>query len=97
MNEIDPELLEERLWALDDRRFSSTRIQITSVTDLGDAVSSILEVGPGSGYFSSIAKSLYYHARTADIKSRTNPDFLGDFREIERPGRFDLVAAFEML
>ena len=97
MSEIDHGLLEERLWALDEKRFSSTRIQLTSVTDLGGSVSSILEVGPGSGYFASIMKDLNYMVKTADIKDRTNPDYLGDFRETEIPERFDLVAAFEML
>lgn len=97
MSEIDPELIQERIWALDDRRFSSTQIQVTSVTDLGDSVSSILEVGPGSGFFESIAKSIGYNVKTADIKSPSNPDFLGDFREIDIPEKFDLVAAFEML
>ena len=97
MSEIDPGLLEERRWALEPRRFSSTQIQLTSVTDLGDSIQSILEIGPGSGYFSSIAKNLGYDVKTADIKSRTNPDYLGDFREVDIPERFDLVAAFEML
>ena len=97
MSEIDPGLLEERRWALEPRRFSSTQIQLTSVTDLGDSIQSILEIGPGSGYFSSIAKNLGYDVKTADLKSRTNPDYLGDFREVDIPERFDLVAAFEML
>ena len=52
-SEIDTELREERLFALEERRFTSTRVQVVSVTDLGDSVSSILEVGPGSGYFTT--------------------------------------------
>ena len=67
------------------------------MTDLGDSVHSIPEIGPDSGYFSSIAKSLGYDIKTADIKSETDPDYPGDFREVEIPGKFDLVAAFEML
>lgn len=97
MNEIDPELLEERIWALEEKRFSSTRIQITSVTDLGNTVSSVLEIGPGSGYFSSIISKLGYEIKTADIRKTTNPDYLGDFRTKEIENKFDLVAAFEML
>lgn len=97
MNEIDSELLEDRLRALDERRFSSMQIQVASVTGLRDSVSSILEVGPGSGYFASITKSLGYSVKTADIKPLTGPDYLGDIREVEIPERFDLVAAFEML
>ena len=97
MSEIDPGLLEERRGALEPRRFASTQIQLTSVTDLGDSIQSILEIGPGSGYFSSIAKNLGYDVKTADIKSRTNPDYLGDFLEVDIPESFDLVAAFEML
>jgi hypothetical protein len=97
VSEIDPGLLEQRRWALEPRRFSSTQIQLTSVTDLGDSVHSILEIGPVSGYFSSIAKSLGYDVKTADINSRTNPDYLGDFLEVDIPERFDMVAAFEML
>lgn len=96
-NEIDPGLLEERLWALDERHFSSTQIQLSSVTELGESVSSILEVGPGSGYFAMITKSLGYDVKTADIKDRTTPDYLGDFRTTDISQRFDLVAAFEML
>jgi hypothetical protein len=42
-------------------------------------------------------KDLDYTVKTADIKSRTNPDYLGDFRGINIPEKFDLVAAFEML
>jgi hypothetical protein len=97
VSKIDPELLQERLSTLEERRFSSVRLQLTSVTELGDAVSSILEVGPGSGYFSSVATNLGYDLKTADIKPITNPDYLGDFREIEVSEQFDLVAAFEML
>jgi hypothetical protein len=97
MSEIDPDLLEQRLWTLEERRFSSTQIQLTSVTDLGKSVASILEIGPGSGHFSSIMKGLDYSVKTADIKSQTNPDYLGDFRETEIPEKFDMVVAFEML
>ena len=97
MREIEPKLIEERLRALEPRRFSSTQVQVTSVTDLGDSVRSVIEIGPGSGFFSSIIKSLGYDVKTVDIKSHTTPDFLGDFREVEIPGKFDLVAAFEML
>jgi len=97
VNKIDPELLQEPLAILEERRFSSARVQLTSVTELGDSVSSILEVGPGGGYFSTIINNLGYDIKTTDIKARTRPDYLGDFREIEIPERFDLVAAFEML
>jgi hypothetical protein len=81
LSEIDPGLLEERLWALEERRFSSTRIQLTSVTDLGDALASIIEIGQGSGHFSSIMKGLDYAVKTANIRSRSNPDYLKDFRD----------------
>jgi hypothetical protein len=94
---IEPELLEERMSSLEERRFSSIGFQLASVTELGDYVSSILEVGPGNGFFASIVKSLGYAVKTADIKSRTNPDYLGDFRETDIPETFDLVASFEML
>ena len=97
MSDIDPDLLEAKLTALGERRFSSTRLQLTSVTELGDSVSSILEGGPGNGFFSTNATSLGYVVKTADIKTWSNPDYLGDFREIDIPERFDLVAAFEML
>tara|TARA_Y100001960_G_C14698279_1_gene840203 strand:+ start:401 stop:1120 length:720 start_codon:yes stop_codon:yes gene_type:complete len=94
---IDPELIKERLWSLEARRFSSTQIQLTSVTDLGDSVRSVLEIGPGNGYFSTILSTLGYAIKTADIRKRTDPDFLGDFRDIEINEKFDLIAAFEML
>ena len=97
MSKIDPELTKARLAALEERHFSSTRLQLTSVTELGDSVASILEVGPGNGFFSSTATRLGYDVKTADIRTWSNPDYLGDFREIEIPERFDLVAAFEML
>ena len=96
-SEINTELREERLWALEERRFTSTRIQVVSVTDLGDSVSSILEVGPGSGYFTTFTKGLGYSVKTADIKPWSDPDFLGDVRELDIQEKFDLVAAFEML
>jgi hypothetical protein len=96
-SEINTELREERLWALEERRFTSTRIQIESVTELGDSVSSILEVGPGSGYFTTFTKGLGYSVKTADIKPWSDPDYLGDVRELDIEGKFDLVAAFEML
>jgi hypothetical protein len=94
---MDIELRKERLWALEERRFTSTRIQIESVTDLGDSVSSILEVGPGSGYFTTFTKGLGYSVKTADIKPWSNPDYLGDVRELDIEEKFDLVAAFEVL
>ncbi len=97
MTKIDPELLSARLSALEERRFSSARLQMISVTELGSSVSSILEVGPGHGFFSSTAADLGYKVKTADIKGWSNPDYFGDFREIEIPEQFDLVAAFEML
>ncbi len=96
-SEINTELREERLWALEERRFTSTRIQIESVTELGDSVSSILEVGPGSGYFTTFTKGLGYSVKTADIKPWSDPDYLGDVRELDIEEKFDLVAAFEML
>jgi hypothetical protein len=49
-SEMDNELREERLVALEERRFTSTQLQISSVTDLGDTVASIFEGGPGSGF-----------------------------------------------
>ncbi len=71
---IHPELLKERLRAIEERRFSSTYLQVKSVTDIGDNVASILEVGPGSGYFASITNLPEYDVTTTDIKSRNNPD-----------------------
>ena len=94
---MDNELREERLFALEERRFTSTQLQIASVTDLGDTVSSILEVGPGSGFFTMFTKSLGYSVKTADIKPWSDPDYLGDVRELDIEETFDLVAAFEML
>ena len=49
-SEMDNELREERLVALEERRFTSTQLQISSVTDRGDSVASIFEGGPGSGF-----------------------------------------------
>ncbi len=97
VSDIDPELLKERLRAIEERRFSSTYLQVKSVTDIGDNVASILEVGPGSGYFASITKLLEYDVTTTDIKSRNNPDYLGDFRELKISTTFDMVVAFEVL
>ena len=97
MSDIGPELFKARLSALDERRFSSMQIQVASVTSLGGSVRSVLEIGPGSGYFSLIVKSLGYSIKTADIKTQSDPDYLGDFREVYIPEKFDLVAAFEML
>lgn len=72
-------------------------MQVKGVTDLGDAVSTVLEVGPGSGYFKMILESLGYSIKTADIDPAYQPDYLGDIREQAIEGRFDMTAAFEVL
>jgi hypothetical protein len=94
---IDPELLIQRQEALQATKFSSLRLQITGVTDLGNDVESILELGPGSGFFSTNSRMLGYNTSTADIDPDYSPDYLGDIRELKISEKFDLVASFEVL
>jgi hypothetical protein len=97
LSKIDPELLIQRQEALQATKFSSLRLQVTGVTELRANVSSILELGPGSGFFSTTTRMLGYSTSTADIDPDYNPDYLGDIRKIEIPEKFDLVASFEVL
>ena len=96
MNNIEDTLKHERLSAINENRFSSLFMQIKSVTNLSN-VKNILEIGPGNQFFSTIIKMLGYEIKTNDIKKRTNPNYLGDIREIKIEEKFDLVVAFEVL
>ena len=82
MNNIEDTLKHERLSAINENRFSSLFMQIKSVTNLSN-VKNILEIGPGNQFFSTIIKMLGYEIKTNDIKKRTNPNYLGDIREIK--------------
>ena len=96
MNNIEDTLKNERLSAINENRFSSLFMQIKSVTNLSN-IKNILEIGPGNQFFSTIIKMLGYEIKTNDIKKRTNPNYLGDIREIKIEEKFDLVVAFEVL
>jgi hypothetical protein len=72
-------------------------MQVKGVTDLGDAVSTVLEVGPGAGFFKMILGSIGYSVKTADIDPAYQPDYLGDIREHAIESRFDITVAFEVL
>ena len=96
MNNIEDTLKHERLSAINENRFSSLFMQIKSVTNLSN-IKNILEIGPGNQFFSTIIKMLGYEIKTNDIKKRTNPNYLGDIREIKIEEKFDLVVAFEVL
>lgn len=72
-------------------------MQVTGVTELGTSVNSILEIGPGSGYFSTITRALGYETSTADIDPDYGPDYLGDIRDLEISEKFDIVVGFEVL
>jgi hypothetical protein len=87
----------KRLQNLDERFVSSLSFQIRTIVDLGESVNSVLEVGPGGGTFKLLMAHQGYEVLTTDISSNFEPDFLGDFREIEINRKFDLVAGFEVL
>lgn len=57
----------------------------------------LLEVGPGGGFFKLLMDALGYTVLTADIREEFQPDFLGDFRTLEFDRTFDAVVAFEVL
>jgi hypothetical protein len=94
---MNTEMTTKRRQFLDERYVSSLMFQIQSITDLGEQVTSVLEVGPGGGTFKLMMDHLGYKVLTTDIVADFEPDYLGDFRDIEIDMSFDLVAGFEVL
>ncbi len=78
-------------------RFTSLQQQLKSVIELGDDVQSVLEVGPGRGYFLSMAKILGYEIKSLDKYSNLETDFNCDVAELEQDSAFDAVVAFQVL
>ena len=78
-------------------RFTRIQYQLKSLIDMGPEVEQVLEVGPGHGYFASIAKSLNYSIFTLDRDPSTNADFTGNIHTFARPELFDAVFDFELL
>lgn len=79
------------------KRFTSLQFQISEITLLGNSVNRILELGPGHGYLSTMAKLLGYDVTTVDLDPENGADYLGDVRSVQIDETFDLVAAFEIL
>ena len=85
---------EKKLLSKDFRLFSYL-LQIKQVLELGETVSSILEIGIGNGFFAHTMKWLNYDVKTSDINPNFFPDYLGDIRNISIDKTFDMVASFE--
>lgn len=97
MAELNPYLKIQREKILHERFMYSYYLQFKCISELGDDVSSILEIGPGAGYCASFARGLNYDYTTIDIDERVDPDILADFNTDPIDGSWDLVCAFEML
>jgi hypothetical protein len=78
-------------------RFTSLQFQLQALVELGDDVSSVLEVGPGRKHFYAISKLLGYDIKTLDKYSELDQDFECDVTELTSDRAFDAVLAFEVL
>ena len=78
-------------------RFTSLQFQLKALVELGDEPKSVLEVGPGRGYFRAIAEILGYEISTVELNPDNNPDYDCKIYELEPPDQFDLVFAFQVL
>ena len=78
-------------------RFTSLQFQLKALVELGDEPKSVLEVGPGRGYFRAMAEILGYEISTVDLNPENNPDYDCKISELEPPDQFDVVCAFQVL
>ena len=86
MDELNPYLRNQKEKIFEERFMYSFWLQIKGIAELGDSVSTILEIGPGAGYCASFARGLNYDYTTIDIDERINPDILGDFNMMDIDG-----------
>ena len=59
---------------------------------------SVLEIGPGPGFFKAVANQLGMKVKTMDLDPDLEPDYLGSATSISLPdSSVDVVCAFQML
>ncbi len=78
-------------------RFTSLQFQLKALVELGDGPKTVLEVGPGRGYFRAMAEVLGYEISTIDLDPENKPDYDCDIAKLEPSSNFDVVCAFEVL
>ena len=96
------ELYQDPAYYLDEEYITPARLlslfeQMNLLTSIED-VSSLLEIGVGSGAFQFLARRLGKEVRTLDHNERLEPDFVGSLLDplpLE-DDQFDLVVAFEV-
>jgi hypothetical protein len=78
-------------------RFTSLQYQLKALIELGDEPKSVLEIGPGRGYFRVMGELLGYDVSTLDLDPENQPDYDCDIAELDMAGGFNVVCAFEVL
>jgi hypothetical protein len=77
-------------------RFLALREQLCALQQLN--ASSVLEVGPGPGFLTSLLRKGGISVTTLDFDARLQPDLVGDVTDIRQPdGRYDVACAFQVL
>ncbi len=77
-------------------RWTSTWHQLDEIQKLNPE--SVLEIGPGPGFFKAMAKQIGIEVKTLDLDPDLEPDYLGSATSIPLPdSSFDVVCAFQML
>lgn len=96
---MNENLLRQKKRILEEKHVHSICLQVREIAMLPkDEVKTILEIGPGGGFFKMILSSMGYTVKTLDLQPDYEPDYLGDFRSFSEEGLcFDVVCAFEML
>lgn len=78
------------------KRWNSMWHQLQEVLAL--APENVLEIGPGTGIFSAVAKKLGVTVKTIDIDPNLQPDHVGAAHDIPlESSSFDVVCAFQVL
>lgn len=81
---------------MDLPRWSSLWHQLREVEKLGGK--SVVEIGPGAGYFKALAGTAGIHVETVDIDPDLRPDHIGEATRLPLPDRsFDVACAFQVL
>ena len=78
------------------RRWMSIWHQLSQILRLSPRA--VLELGPGSGYLSSLLTQEGISVTTVDIDEKLNPTFVGDIRTLSiDDNSFDIACAFQVL
>ncbi|MHB1170110.1 MAG: class I SAM-dependent methyltransferase [Longimicrobiales bacterium] len=81
---------------IDKPRWNSIWHQIETVNDLGGG--RVLEVGPGPGVFTCVARAAGLLVATVDIDPHLRPDCAASVTDLPFPdGAFDVAVAFQVL